>query len=150
MKGKARYIVEAAYLVPGICILLVYLVFFTLYAHDYAVCVHTALETGIKGCYPDGRTDRQVKAELEQELLQKLSGRLLWLEDRAVEVKVDPVRIRIQVSGSGSFLPMDGIKVQQTVCRVQPCETVRRSRWLLDKEESPDDKKEEISIGSAR
>ena len=47
MKKKGRYVVEAAYLVPVICILLVYLVFFTLYAHDYAVCAHTALECGI-------------------------------------------------------------------------------------------------------
>ena len=30
MKKKGRYVVEAAYLVPGICILLVYIVFFTL------------------------------------------------------------------------------------------------------------------------
>ena len=146
MKRKGRYIVEAACLVPGICMLLVYLVFFTLYAHDYAVCIHTVLETGMKGCYPDGRTDRQVREEVEQELSQKLSGRLLWLQDKTVEVKVDPVRVRIRVSGTGSFIPVNGIEVQQTIYKVQPCETVRRSRWLLNKDKNPDNKKEEISI----
>ena len=130
MKRKGRYIVEAAYLVPGICILLVYLVFFTLYAHDYAVCVHTVLQCGIQGSYPDGRSDSQVKEDLEQKLLQNLSQRLLWLREEAVEVKVNPVSIRIQVSGTGSFLPVEGIQIQQTIYRIQPCKAVRTSRWL--------------------
>ena len=30
MKRKGRYVLEAALLVPGVCILLVYVVFFTL------------------------------------------------------------------------------------------------------------------------
>lgn len=131
MRKKGRYVVEAAYLVPWICLLLVYLVFFTLYAHDYAVCVHTALECGIQGSYRDGRSDRQIKEDLEQALLEKLPQRLLWLEKKAVEVKVDPVRICIEVSGSGSFLPVDGIHIKQTIYRIQPCSTVRRSRWLV-------------------
>lgn len=38
-------------LIPGICMLMVYMVFFTLYAHDYAVCIHAVLETGIRGSY---------------------------------------------------------------------------------------------------
>ena len=80
MKKKGRYVVEAAYLVPGICILLVYIVFFTLYAHDHAVCVHTVLETAIRGSYPDGRTSGQIRDDMERELAQKLSERLslLW------------------------------------------------------------------------
>ena len=88
MKKKGRYVVEAAYLVPGICILLVYIVFFTLYAHDHAVCVHTVLETAIRGSYPDGRTSGQIRDDMERELAQKLSERLLWLQEERVEVGV--------------------------------------------------------------
>jgi len=133
MKRKGRYVVEAAYLVPGLCILLVYLVFFTLYAHDYAVCVHTALECGIQGSYVDARSDRQVEADLRQKLLQKLPQRLLWLQNETVEVKADPVRIGIKVSGTGSFLPVDGIHIQQTIYRINPFSIVRRRRWLAGK-----------------
>ncbi|MFG6330955.1 MAG: hypothetical protein K1W28_03845 [Lachnospiraceae bacterium] len=132
MKKKGRYVVEASYLVPVICILLVYLVFFTLYAHDYAVCVHTVLTSGVKGCYQDGRTGEKRREETEKELAQKLSGRLLWLEDEAVEVQVNPVRFTIRMSGKGSFLPVSGIVIEREIYRVQPCETLRRSRWMRD------------------
>jgi len=131
MKRKGRYVVEAAFLVPCICILLVYLVFFTLYAHDYAVCVHTVLESGIGGCYQDGRTNGQIREDVERELTQKLSERLLWLQETAAEVQVDPVRLAIKVSGEGSFLPVKRIEVQRYVYRVRPCETVRRSQWWI-------------------
>ena len=40
---------EASMLVPIICILLVYLVYFTLYTHDCAVVTHGILESGVKG-----------------------------------------------------------------------------------------------------
>lgn len=132
MKKKGRYVVEASYLVPVICILLVYLVFFTLYAHDYAVCAHTVLTSGVKGCYQDGRTGEEWREETEKELAQKLSGRLLWLEDEAVEVQVNPVRFTIRMSGKGSFLPVSGIVIEREIYRVQPCETLRRSRWMRD------------------
>ena len=130
MKKKGRYVVEAAYLVPGICILLVYIVFFTLYAHDHAVCVHTVLETAIRGSYPDGRTSGQIRDDMERELAQKLSERLLWLQEERVEVQVSPVKIAVLVSGSGSFLPVSGIEVRQELYRIRPCETLRRSRWM--------------------
>ena len=84
MKRKGRYVLEAALLVPGVCILLVYVVFFTLYAHDCAVCVHTVLEAGIEGCYQDGRSGEKIRADVEQEIRKKLSERLLWLQDETV------------------------------------------------------------------
>lgn len=130
MKRKGRYVLEAALLVPGVCILLVYAVFFTLYAHDCAVCVHTVLEAGIEGCYQDGRSGEKIRADVEQEIRKKLSERLLWLQDETVEVSVNPVRLQIRMEGVGSFLPVDGIEVRQAVYRVRPCEVIRRSRWL--------------------
>ncbi len=130
MKRKGRYVLEAALLVPGVCILLVYVVFFTLYAHDCAVCVHTVLEAGIEGCYQDGRSGEKIRADVEQEIRKKLSERLLWLQDETVEVSVNPVRLQIRMEGVGSFLPVDGIEVRQAVYRVRPCEVIRRSRWL--------------------
>ena len=130
MKRKGRYVLEAALLVPGVCILLVYVVFFTLYAHDCAVCVHTVLEAGIEGCYQDGRSGEKIWADVEQEIRKKLSERLLWLQDETVEVSVNPVRLQIRMEGVGSFLPVDGIEVRQAVYRVRPCEVIRRSRWL--------------------
>lgn len=132
MKKKGRYVVEAAFLVPGICILLVYVVFFTLYAHDCAVCVHTTLEAGIKGCYADGRTDTQRKEDMERDLSEKLSQQLLWLQSQNVEIRVSPLRVTLRVSGTGSFLPVSGLETQQAVYRIQPCETIRRSRWMRD------------------
>lgn len=132
MKKKGRYVVEAAFLVPGICFLLVYVVFFSLYAHDCAVCVHTTLEAGIKGCYPDGRTDSQRKEDMERELSEKLSAQLIWLQNRHVEVRVSPLRVTLKVSGTGSFLPISGLETQQTIYRIRPCETIRRSRWMRD------------------
>ena len=130
MKRKGRYVLEAALLVPGVCILLVYVVFFTLYAHDCAVCVHTVLEAGIEGCYQDGRSGEKIRADVEQEIRKKLSERLLWLQDETVEVSVNPVRLQIRMEGVGSFLPVGGIEVRQAVYRVRPCEVIRRSRWL--------------------
>lgn len=132
MKKKGRYVVEAAFLVPGICMLLVYVVFFSLYAHDCAVCVHTALEVGIKGCYPDGHTDSQRKEDMERDLSEKLSMQLLWLQNNHVEIQVSPLRVTLKVSGTGSFLPVSGLETQQTIYRIQPCETIRRSRWMRD------------------
>ena len=132
MKKRGRFVLEAALLTPGICILLVYLVFFTLYAHDYAVCVHTALQAGVKGIYQDGRTDPQIQADVETDIAQKLSERLLWLEQEEVSVQASPVRLTIRICGRGSFLPVEGIDIQQEIYRIQPCETVRRCRWLKD------------------
>lgn len=130
MKRKGRYVLEAAFLVPGICMLLVYVVFFTLYAHDCAVCVHTALEAGIQGCYEDGRSQEEIRRDVEQALRQKLSERLLWLQKETVEVSVSPVRLQIRVSGAGHLLPVEGIEVRQNLYRISPCKTIRRSRWL--------------------
>lgn len=134
MKKKGRYVVEAAMLIPGISILLVYLVFFTLYAHDYAVCTHTAVESGIKGLYPDGSTDKQRKEKIEQDLRQKLSTRLLWMREEEVSVQVNPVRLKIQISGKGNFLPVDDILVERELYRIQPCQIIRRCRWMEDKD----------------
>lgn len=132
MKKKGRYVLEAAFLVPGICLLLVYMVFFTLYAHDYAVCAHTALETGIQGCYQDGRTDVQREMDMEEHLSERLSERLLWLQSQNVELQVDPLRITLRISGTGSFLPVSELKTEHTVYRIQPCESIRRSRWMRE------------------
>lgn len=130
MKKKGRLVLEAALLTPGVCILLVYVVFFTLYAHDYAVCVHTVLQTGVKGIYLDGRSDGQIREDVEKDIRQKLSERLLWLRQEDVSVQAGPTRLTIQVSGNGGFLPTDGIDIQQEIYRIQPCEAVRRCRWL--------------------
>lgn len=134
MKKKGRYVLEAAMLVPGICILLVYLVFFTLYAHDYAVCTQIAVEAGVKGLYPDGTSDGQIKEEVERDLRQKLSTRLFWVQEEDVMVELNPVRMKIQISGSGNFLPVDGLLVERELYRIQPCKTIRRCRWMEEKD----------------
>lgn len=130
MKRKGRFVLEAALLVPGICILLVYLVYFTLYAHDCAVLVHTALESGVKGIYQEDLTDRQTEQKIRQDLQQKLPERLLWIREPQIEVRADPVRVKISLSGEGPFLRTGEIQIQQTLYRIGPCGIVRRSRWL--------------------
>lgn len=135
VKLRGRFAVEASLLIPGICILLVYLFFFTLYAHDYAVCTHAALECGIKGIYRDGAAPVLIEERVEEDLRRKLSERLLWIRNLEVEVQVNAVREIVHISGAGSFLPVDGIEVNQTLYRYAPCETIRRSRWLRKKEE---------------
>lgn len=130
MKRRGTFVVEASYLVPFICLLLVYVVFFTLYAHDYAVCAHTALEVGAKGLYWDGRSDRQMEEDVKENAEHKLKERLLWMQQADVEVSVDPVQINIRIRGSGNFLSVDGIKVQRKIRRIQPCEMLRRSKWM--------------------
>lgn len=130
MKRKGRYVLEAAVLVPFICLLLVYLIFFTLYVHDYTVCRHAVLEAGVKGIYPDGRKNRQIEDDVERDLRQKLDERLLWIQDKKVEVSVDALQILVHLSGTGEFLPVKEIVVEQRLYRVHPCETIRRSRWL--------------------
>lgn len=128
--------VEASFLIPWLCVLFVFLVFFTLYAHDHAVCVHTALECGIKGTYPDGRTNLQIQADVTEELRQKLSERLLWLQEETVEVRVSTARITVRIFGRGSFLPVPEIEVEKEIIRVWPCETLRRTRWMRKGSES--------------
>ena len=123
---------EAALLVPGICLLLVYTVFFTLYVHDYAVCAHAALESGIKGVYRDGAGASQKEQNIEADLEQKLSQRLLWMKEKQVEVQVSPVRVRSRISGGGYYFPKERIEVERTIYRTAPCETIRRSRWLKE------------------
>jgi len=130
MKRKGRYVLEAAVLLPFICLLLVYVFYFTLYVHDCAVCAHAALESGVKGSYPGGKSNRQIEEMVRRDLEQKLSERLLWMKDQSVEVRADVLRIYIQISGQGEFLPVDGVKIEQNIHRIYPCETLRRSRWL--------------------
>lgn len=132
MKRRGRFVLEATLLTPMICMLLVYLVFFTLYAHDYAVCAHTALEAGVQGLYQDGRNDLRIASDVEAAALQKLGERLLWLKETEVNVEINPAKLVIQIDGTGSFLPVEGIKVIQELYRIQPCESIRRSRWLLN------------------
>jgi len=130
MKKKGRYVLEAAFLTPWVCILLVYIVFFTFYAHDYAVCVHTMMQTGVKGIYRNSLSDSQIEKNIEEDLEQKLMERLLWVKEIKVEVHVNPIRASIQVCGSGSLLSVGEIKIQNNIYRNTPCETVRRSKWL--------------------
>lgn len=130
MKKKGRFVLEAALLVPEICLLIVYLVYFTLYAHDYAVAVHGVLESGVKGIYRDGSSDSQVEEDIQQDLSRKLSERLLWIQKPEVEVQVSPVKVVVSLSGEGPFLPVEGIYVKQELYRSCPSKTVRRSRWL--------------------
>lgn len=130
MKKKGRFVLEACFLVPAVCLLLVYAVFFTMYAHDYAVCANTALESGVKGTYRDRRPDLQIETEVRREIQQKLSERLLWMQHAEVEVNVNPVQLVIRISGKGGFLPVKEIQVQRKIIRTDPCGSVRRSRWL--------------------
>lgn len=132
MKRKGRFVLEASALVPGICLLLVYLCFFTLYAHDYAVCVHTVLQTGVKGTYHEGQSDREIERNIENDLQQKLEERFLWVRDSEIEIHANPVQVEIYVSGTGGFWPREQIEVRQKIYRIDPGESVRRSRWLRE------------------
>lgn len=123
---------EAAFLTPGICVLLVYLVYFTLYAHDYAALVHGALESGVKGICREGLSDGQIEQRIGEDLRQKLPERLLWVKEPKIEVKVSPVKASVHLSGRGAFLPVNDIQVQQDLYRIKPCEIIRRSRWLRE------------------
>lgn len=131
-KRRGRFVVEAALLVPGICLLLVYAVFFTLYAHDYAVCAHAVMEAGVKGIYRDGTGDRNIEENIRADLERKLASRLLWMGDEEIEVQVNPLRVKIRVAGGGYFFPEEEIDVERTIYRIAPCETIRRSRWLRE------------------
>ncbi len=134
MKRKAagRFVLEAAFLTPGITLLLVYLVYFTLYAHDCAVLTHGALESGVKGLYAQELTDAQIEQKIQSDLQQKLPERLLWIEDVQVEVDVSPLRAVIRLSGEGPFLSVGQIEAERTLYRIDPCGIIRRSRWLRE------------------
>ena len=75
-RKKGRFVLEASILVPMICILLVYLVYFTLYTHDCTVVTHGILESGVKGIYRDGRSDGVIREQMQEDLSRKLSERL--------------------------------------------------------------------------
>ena len=85
MKKKGRFVIEAAYLVPFICILMVYLFYFTLYTHDYAVLVHGAFESGVKGLYEKELSHRQMEQKIKEDLETKLAERLLWAQEFRAE-----------------------------------------------------------------
>ena len=131
-RKKGRFVLEASILVPMICILLVYLVYFTLYTHDCAVVTHGILESGVKGIYRDGRSDEVIREQMQEDLSRKLSGRLLWMEDAEVEARVGPLQAEVKVSGKGRFLPAQiEIKTVEKLYRVRPCKVIRRSRWMI-------------------
>ena len=110
--------------------MLVYIVYFTLYVHDCTVCAHAVLESGVKGIYTNGKSSVQRESDVEQDLKQKLSERLLWIKEEEIDVKVNPVQLQIQVNGTGVFLPVKEVQIEQCLYRLHPCETIRRSRWL--------------------
>lgn len=131
-RKKGRFVLEASMLVPIICILLVYLVYFTLYTHDCAVVTHGILESGVKGIYRDGRSDEVIREQMQEDLSRKLSERLLWMEDAEVEARVGPLQAEVKVSGKGRFLPVQiEIKTVEKLYRVRPCKVIRRSRWMI-------------------
>ena len=138
MKKKGRFVLEASLLVPGFCLLFVCLIFFTLYVHDYMVCSHMMLQTGMKGIYPADRTDRQIEEEVEKDLAQKLSGYLLWLKKEEITVQADPVSLTVSLSGTGSAFLTEQIHIRQKLYRIKPCEIIRRSKWLKDRGEKSD------------
>ena len=107
-KKKGRFVLEAAALIPGVCILLVYLVYFTLYAHDYAVCSHAALEAGTKGIYREGDSGGEME----------------------IQVKVTPAQAVIQITGQGDFLKGCSVTVERRINRIRPCTVIRKRRWL--------------------
>lgn len=132
MKKKGRMVIEAAYIVPGLCILFCSLIFFTLYSHDYAVCRQTVLESGIKGLYEEGKSNIQIENQIRNDLAKKLGERMLWASVFEQEVTVNAVQIKIKVTAKGrkDQLPVDTISVQQTFLRVHPDQTIRISNWL--------------------
>ena len=129
-KRKGRFVLEAAILVPGICLILVSLVYFTLYAHDYAVCAHAALESGTKGIYREGDSHAEMEQKIRQDLKEKLEHRLLWVKAPEIQVQVNPAQAVIQISGQGDFLQGCHVKVTRKISRIRPCTTIRKYRWL--------------------
>ena len=93
-RKKGRFVLEAAYLVPMVCLLMVYLVYFTLYAHDCAVCAHTMMEAGMKGIYREEKTSGEMEDLIRQDLQKKLKERLLWMEALPERVVLVPVSIK--------------------------------------------------------
>lgn len=132
-KKKGRFVLEAAALIPGVCILLVYLVYFTLYAHDCAVCAHTMMEAGMKGIYREEKTSGEMEDLIRQDLQKKLQERLLWMEAPDITVDVNPVRARIRVSGTGPFLRKIRIETERTLYRISPCPALRMKLFLTRK-----------------
>ena len=132
-KKKGRFVLEAAILVPGICLLLVALVYFTLYAHDYAVCIHAALESGTKGIYREGDSNAAMEQKICQDLKEKLNHRLLWIKEPEIQVQISPVKATIRINGQGDFLKECSVNVIQEIQRIRPCTTIRKSRWLTGK-----------------
>jgi len=130
MKRKGRFVLEAAYLVPLICTLLVAMVYFTLYVHDYAVCAHTALECGVGELCRKGQSEGEMEGKIRAGLEQKLLERLLWMQTPQVEVQVSPFCIHIRVSGTGRGFWGEEIRLEQQLDRITPCEIIRRCRWL--------------------
>ena len=120
-RKKGRFVLEAAYLVPMVCLLMVYLVYFTLYAHDCAVCAHTMMEAGMKGIYREEKTSGEMEDLIRQELQKKLKERLLWMEAPDIAVDVNPVRARIR------------IETERTLYRISPCPALRMKLFLTRK-----------------
>ena len=133
-KKKGRFVLEAAALIPGVCILLVYLVYFTLYAHDYAICSHAALEAGTKGIYREGDSGGEMEEKICRDLQEKLHHRLLWVKETEIQVKVNPVQAVIQITGQGDFLTGCSVKVERKKNRIRPCTVIRKRRWLTGRE----------------
>lgn len=129
-KKKGRFVLEAAALIPGVCILLVYLVYFTLYAHDYAVCSHAALEAGTKGIYREGDSGGEMEEKICRDLQKKLNHRLLWVKETEIQVKVNPAQAVIQITGQGDFLKGCSVTVERRINRIRPCTVIRKCRWL--------------------
>ena len=135
-KRKGRFVLEAAILVPGICLILVSLVYFTLYAHDYAVCTHAALESGTKGIYREGDGSAEMEQKIHQDLKEKLEHRLLWVKEPDIQVQVNPAQAVIQISGRGDFLQGCSVKVTRKLSRTRPCTTIRKCRWLTGRKKT--------------
>lgn len=132
MKRRGRFVVEAAFLMPGLCVLLCLLVFFTLYAHDYAICAQTALECGTKGLYEDGSSDARMEERIRQDLKGKLSERVLWASEINEEVTVDKLQIKVVITAKGKVWPARAIEIRQTFLRVCPDNLIRVARWLKE------------------
>lgn len=135
-KRKGRFVLEAAILVPGICLLLVFLIYFTLYAHDYAVCTHVSLESGTKGIYREGDSSTEMEQKICQDLKEKLNHRLLWVKQPEIQVQVNSAQAVIQITGQGNFLKGCSVNVTRKISRIRPCTTIRKSRWLTGRKKT--------------
>lgn len=131
MKLQGRFVVEAAVLIPYTCIVMLYLCFCTLYTHDCAVAALAAVESGVKELYRDGDSEQQMEEKAVRDLEQKLRERLLLFQFPEIQAEAGPVRMCLKLTGGRVFFIQRDQEREQILYRINPCEVLRRSRWMM-------------------